>query len=130
MAEGTRTGKVATVREDGRAHVVPVWFVFDDDGSIVFTTFHTTVKARAVARDPRVTLCVDDQTPPYSFVMVEGRVTISDDRDELRRCASRIGARYMGEDEAEAFGERNAVEGELVVRMTPTHVVAKADMAA
>ena len=38
--------------------------------------------------------------------------------------ATKIGARYMGEDRAEEFGRRNAVAGELLVRLTPDRVVA------
>ena len=37
LSEGTRTGKLATVRADGRAHVAPVWFVLDDDDLVVTT---------------------------------------------------------------------------------------------
>jgi PPOX class probable F420-dependent enzyme len=125
---GTRTGKLATVRENGAPHVVPIWFVLDGD-DFVFTTHATTSKALAMRRDPRVALTVDDEAPPFAFVAVQGTVQLSDDLDELRRWATRIGARYMGADRSEEFGARNAVEGELVVRLTPTKVVAVADMA-
>jgi hypothetical protein len=74
-------------------------------------------------------VCVDDQTPPYSYVMVEGTVTLSDDLDELRRVATAVGGRYMGADRADEFGARNAVPGELLVRVTPTRVVTRAAMA-
>ena len=46
-----------------------------------------------------------------------------------RRVATAVGGRYMGADRAGEFGARNAVPGELVVRITPTHVVARADIA-
>jgi hypothetical protein len=72
LLHGTRTAKFATVRADGRPHVMPIWFVLDND-DIVFTTWHTTVKAANIRRDGRVGLCVDDETPPYAFVFVEGR---------------------------------------------------------
>ena len=124
MLAGTRTGKLATVRADGRPHVVPVWFVMDGD-VIVFTTWHTTVKAANIRRDPRVTLCVDDETPPYAFVMVEGTAAFADiTLDDLAQWATRIGGRYMGAEQAEAFGRRNGVEGELLVRLTPTKITA------
>ena len=73
-------------------------------------------------------MCVDDQAPPYSYVLVEGTATLSDDLDDLRRCATAVGGRYMGSDRADEFGTRNAVPGELVVRITPTHIVARADI--
>jgi PPOX class probable F420-dependent enzyme len=128
LLEGTRTGKVATTRADGRPHVTPVWFTLDGD-EIVFTTHETSLKAKAIRRDERVCVCVDDQTPPYSYVMVEGTATLSDDLDELRRVATAVGGRYMGADRADEFGARNAVPGELLVRVTPTRVVTRAAMA-
>jgi PPOX class probable F420-dependent enzyme len=124
VSGGTRTGKLATVREDGRPHVVPVWFELDGD-EIVFTTGETTVKGRDIQRDGRVCLCVDDEAPPYAFVMVEGTASVSTDPDELLRWATRLGGRYMGADRAEEYGRRNAAPGELLVRITPTRVVAE-----
>ncbi len=118
LLEGTKTGKLATVRDDGRPHVVPIWFVMDGD-KLVFNTGELSVKARNMKRDPRVSLSVDDQKPPYSFVTVEGTVSFSEDSDELLHWATRIGGRYMGEDQAEAFGKRNAVKGELLVTIHP-----------
>jgi PPOX class probable F420-dependent enzyme len=128
LSHGTRTAKLATVMEGGRAHVMPVWFVLDGD-QIVFTTGANTVKGRNLRRDPRVALVVDDDTPPFAFVHVRGHVTIDEDVDELRRFAAEIGARYMGENRAEEFGERNAVPGELLVRIKPDRVIAKDDVA-
>ena len=124
-----RTGKLATVRADGRPHVAPVWFDVDDDGSLVFNTGAATVKGRNLRRDPRASLCVDDQRPPFSFVIVEGVVEISDDLDEVRRWAGRLGGRYMGADRVEAYGARNGVPGELVVRLRPERVVSAAALA-
>jgi PPOX class probable F420-dependent enzyme len=126
LSEGTRTGKVAVARTSGEPHVAPVWFVLDGD-DIVFTTGVDTVKGKAIARDPRVAVCVDDE--PYAFVMVEGTAELSADPDQMLVWATRIGARYMGAENAETFGRRNAVPDERLVRVTPQRVVSKADMA-
>ena len=128
-ASPPRTGKLATVRADGRPHVAPVWYDLDDDGSVVFNTGESTVKGRNLLRDPRASFCVDDDRPPFSFVVVEGVVEISDDPVELRRWATRIGGRYMGADRAEAYGARNGVPGELVVRLRPGRVTSARDLA-
>lgn len=124
---GTRTGKLATVRRDGRPHVVPIWFVLDGD-DVVFTTSTSSVKARAMRVNPRVCMCVDDENPPFAFVMIEGTATLSGDLDEMLAYATAIGGRYMGPDRAEEFGRRNAVSGELLVRVTPTNVLAEAEI--
>ena len=125
-AEPPHTGKLATVRKDGRPHIAPIWFDLDDDGSIVFTTHAESLKGRSIRRDPRVGFCVDDERPPFSFVTVEGDVEISEDPDQLLMWATRIGGRYMGAQNAEAYGRRNGVPGELLVRLRPAHVVARA----
>ena len=128
LLHGTRTGKLATVRKGGRPHVVPVWFVMDGD-DIAFTTSAASVKARAIRRDPRVSVCVDSEDPPYAFVMLEGVAALTDDVGEMLPYATAIGARYMGADRAEEFGRRNAVPGELLVRITPTRVLAEDNIA-
>jgi PPOX class probable F420-dependent enzyme len=128
LSYGTRTAKVATVMDDGGPHVMPVWFVLDRE-QLVFTTGADSVKGRNLRRDSRIALLVDDQTPHYAFVHVRGRVTLHEDLDELLRFATAIGARYMGEDRAEEFGRRNAVAGELLVRLTPERVIAEDDVA-
>jgi hypothetical protein len=123
------TGKLATVRADGRPHVAPVWYVVDSDGTIVFNTGESTVKGRNLRRDPRASLCVDDERPPFSFVVVEGHVDLSDDLDDVRTWATKIGGRYMGEGRAEEYGARNGVAGELVARLRPDRIVSAADLA-
>lgn len=128
LIHGTRTGKLATVRADGRPHVTPIWFVLDGD-DLIFTTGAGTVKGRNLRRDPRAAIVVDDERPPFSYVRVDGVCEIDEDPDALRDWATRIGGRYMGADRAEAFGRRNAVPGELLVRLVPTRVHAEAGVA-
>lgn len=128
LSTGTRTGKVAWVAANGAPHVAPIWFVLDGD-DLVFNTGSSTGKGRALAREDRASLVVDDQIPPYSFVKVDGTISMSDDADEVRRFAALIGGRYMGADRAEEFGERNGVPGELVVRLRPTKITAGFDVA-
>lgn len=129
IEDPARPAMLATVRPDGRPHLAPIWIVLDDDDTIVFTTGAGTVKGRAVQANPRVALCVDDDRPPFSYVMIEGMAAVSDDLDEMLVWATRLGGRYMGEGTAEAFGRRNAVPGELLVRVTPTRVVTRKNVA-
>lgn len=128
LSAGTRTGMLGYVAADGRPLVAPVWFVVDD-GDLVFNTGRDTAKGRALARDSRVVICVDDPHPPYSFVQVQGVATVSEDPQDLLEIATRIGGRYMGADRADEFGRRNAVPGELVVRVRPTKVNSAFDIA-
>jgi PPOX class probable F420-dependent enzyme len=124
LLAGTRTGKLGWTARDGRPLVAPIWFLLDGD-DVVFTTGDQTSKGRAVRHDPRLVLCVDLPEPPYSFVQVQGTAVVSEDLDAMLPIATALGARYMGADRAEEFGRRNAVPGELLVRLTPTKVLAE-----
>lgn len=128
LRAGTRTGKLALVLPSGRPTVTPVWFVFEDDGVLRFETDSGAPKARALRKNPQVSLVVDLEEPPYSFVRIDGTAHIVDDPAEVRRVAFATGARYMGEDRAEEFGERNGVPGEIVVEVRPTKVTAFTDI--
>ena len=128
LVEAPRPAILSTVRADGRPHAAPIW-IDVEDGAIVFNTGEDTVKGRTLARDARVSIVVQDDRPPFSYVLVEGIAELVDDLDEVRRVATRIGGRYMGADVAEQFGARNGVPGELVVRVRPTKVVSARDVA-
>ena len=135
VMQGTFTGKLATVKEDGSSHVVPIWFTVDNrnsgkKGDIIFTTASTSLKARNIQRDNRVSICVDDQTPPFSFVIVYGTGKIHHcKQSELFRFATKIAQRYMGKENAELYGKRNSTEGEVLVRIKPTRIIAEKDIA-
>jgi PPOX class probable F420-dependent enzyme len=133
LMSGTLTGKITTVRKDGRPHVVPIWFILDGDDSninVVFTTGQDSLKGKHMLRDPRISLCVDDQTPPFSFVSIDGIAEINREPDlsDLLNWATKIAGRYMGQDNAEAYGKKNAVKGEFLVRIRPTKIIAQKDM--
>ena len=127
LAEGTRTAKLATACSDGSPHVVPVWFVVDGE-DLVFTIGWDTVKGCALRRDSRVALCVDYEEPPYAFVLIEGTADVTEGADDLLDWTTRIAARYVGDERAEEYGQRNVVPEELLVRLTPDKVIAQKDM--
>ena len=143
LMQGTFTGKLSTVKKDGSSHIVPIWFVLDGgkkkksatarrakDDDIIFTTNGTSVKAKNIQRDSRVSICVDDQTPPFSFVVVYGIAKIHRYKQrELFRFATKIAQRYMGKEKAELYGRRNSTEGEVLVRIKPTRIIAEKDIA-
>jgi PPOX class probable F420-dependent enzyme len=139
LMQGTFTGKLATIKKDGSSHIVPIWFVLDGDNKgggsgrrddIIFTTNSTSVKAKNIQRDNRVSICVDDQTPPFSFVIVYGIARIQHcGQNELFRFATKIAQRYMGKENAEPYGRRNSTEGEVLMRIKPTRIIAERDIA-
>jgi len=128
LQSGTRTAHIATVNSDWSPHVVPVWFDLDGD-VIVFSTGGDSIKAKNFRRDARVCISVDDPVPPYAFVKIEGNITISEDPGEMLYWTTRIGGRYMGKENAEIYGRRNAVEGEILIRVLPEKITAFKDIA-
>lgn len=132
LNEGTRTGHLATTRADGRPHIKPIWFVAEGPASaprLIFNTGAESVAGRNLARDPRVSLSVDDQVAPYASVIVSGTAELITDLEQVRAGATVIGGRYMGADRAAEFGARNGVPGELLVRVTPVAVRGLRDIA-
>lgn len=117
------TAKLAIVRADGSPQVAPVWIDREDD-QIVFMTSSETVKGKSILRDGRVSLCLDNETPPFDFVTINGTTTTSTDPDDLLYWSTRIAGRYMGPELAEQYGKRNAVPPEMVVRVTPSKIIA------
>ena len=116
-----RTGKLATVRKDGQPLVVPVWYDLEEE-TVVFMTAQDSLKTRNMRRDPRVSLCVDEEVTPFAYVALEGTVVMSDDADQVYYWATRIGGRYMGQELAETYGKINSGAGVLIVHVTPTNM--------
>jgi PPOX class probable F420-dependent enzyme len=128
VLEKPRPAVAAVTRTDGRPHATPVWIDLDGD-QIVFTTGAASGKGRSLRRNPRISLVVQDEEPPFAFVTLEGTVTISEDLSDLRYWAGRLGGRYMGKDKAEVYAARNGVPGELLVRVTVQRVSAYRNVA-
>jgi PPOX class probable F420-dependent enzyme len=128
LRDPVRPAALATVRADGGPHIAPIWFDLDGE-RIMFNTGENTVKGRNIRRTGRVALCVQDDRPPFSYVSITGTAEIIEDLEQVRLWAGRIGGRYMGAHRAEEYGARNGVPGELLIRVTPTNVVAMRDVA-
>jgi PPOX class probable F420-dependent enzyme len=128
--QGTFTGKLGTINKDGTPHVVPIWYTVDEEDKIIFNTGDKSVKAKNIRRDNRVRLCIDDQTPLFSFVTIDGIVElISNEPGEVYKWAKIIAARYMGNDKSEVYGRRNSAEGELLIKIKPVRVIGQKNIA-
>ena len=124
LSTPARCAKLATVREDGSPHVVPVWFTLHGN-DLIFTAGCASIKVKNILRDGRVAICVDEDSPPFHYVLLEGRAEVLDSTVEAaRHWGTIIGGKYMGVDRAEELGRRYGVEGEWVMRMIPEKVIA------
>jgi PPOX class probable F420-dependent enzyme len=130
ISSGQRTGKLATVRRDGRPHVTPVWFVVEGN-ALVLMTHETSLKGKSLQRDPRAMVSVDEEEFPYAFVLVEGVAEVErPPAVELLRWSRRIAERYVPRGYVDATASRNATDGELLIRVPMEKVTGMRDVAA
>ena len=64
--------KLGIINKNGTPHVVPIWFTIDDEDDIIFNTSGKSIKAQNIRRDNRVRICVDDQIPLNSLLLLMG----------------------------------------------------------
>jgi hypothetical protein len=102
---------------------------YRESGGRVVWTVHNILphEARFEVEEVRLSAEVAGRSEVI-HVLVQGTAAWSDDLDDMLGWATKIGARYMGADRAEEFGRRNAVPGEILVRLIPARIVAKANV--
>ena len=125
---GTYTAKLGTINKDGSPHITPIWFILDENDHIIFTTYFKSLKAKNLVRNSKVSICVDDQVPPFSFVIVNGIAKIMTNSRDLLIWTTKIAERYMGKELSLDYGKRNAVEGELIIKVIPTKINGQKDI--
>lgn len=128
LLEAPRTCHLATVREDGRPHVVTIWFTVDGE-DVVFTTSSASVKVKNLRRTGFAAISIDDSAPPFSYVALEGPVKIVDDLEQVRHWARIVATRYMGAEWAEEFVRGDNLPDDLYCRLIPSHITGQAVMA-
>ena len=120
---GRHVAVLATVSEKGAAVLTPIWYLYRD-GRIYMRTGKESVKAQNIARDPRVSVCVQDERPPYRSVTVYGRAALAPEEEGL---GAGIARRYLGAVAGAAYMkvEQDAVEqsAEVTIIVTPERVV-------
>ena len=124
VLEKPRPAIAAVVVDGDRPLATPVWIDLDGD-QIVFTTNRKSAKGRALERNPAITIVVQDDVPPFSFVIFQGTASLTADPTELRKWAGRLGGRYMGADRIPDYAARNGGPGEVLVRVTATRIIAE-----
>lgn len=111
---------LATVDGKGRAHAVPIWYLYED-GVFVMSSGRGSQKHRNVERNPEVTLVVDDREVPYYAVMARGRAEIGPALTDDERL--RMATRYLGEDMARAYVGRTQGGNSVTIRLRPEKMI-------
>ncbi|GAA1027309.1 PPOX class F420-dependent oxidoreductase [Virgisporangium ochraceum] len=126
LDESTRTlldapnfAVVATLTASGAPHTSTVWYLRDGDAILISVTADK-LKARNLARDPRISLTVSDRGNPYHSVDLRGTAELVDDPEKT--LPARLAERYLGD--AGANPPEPAEIKRLIVRVTPAKVTA------
>jgi PPOX class probable F420-dependent enzyme len=111
---------VFSVADSGGAGplTVPVWYSYRPGGQVSVITGRDSRKARAVAAAGRMSLCAQDEAPPYKYVSVEGPAVIEEvDFDERLAMARR----YLGDEGGDQYVAASAESArvDIVIRLTP-----------
>jgi PPOX class probable F420-dependent enzyme len=116
---GRRMAVLATISPDGTPVLTPIWYLYRD-GRILMRTDKASVKARNIERDPRVTVCVQDERPPYASVTIYGKAAIKPPHDGLGTDLARhyLGA-IGGEGYRRAASEQIERGEEITLVITP-----------
>ena len=115
---GRRVGVLATIGADGAPVVTPIWFIYRD-GRFLMRTAEDSAKAQNVRRDPRASICVQDERAPYASVTAYGDASIEEPEAALE---SEMPRRYLGMVGAMAYKQtREAIEAgaEVTLVLTP-----------
>ena len=117
-----RVGIVSVV-EPGRGPLtLPIWYAYEPGGDLRFLTGARSRKAELIRQAGRVSLCVQNETPPYQYVSVEGPVTIAE--PDYERDVRPMAYRYLGEQLGDWYLQATAEErarGTILVRLEPEH---------
>lgn len=119
-----RVGVLAYTRRDGRPNQVPIWYAYRD-GRFLMLTSPTSPKAKALARAPRACLTIQDETPPYRAVVVDGQVELAKTTPDAglnSELAMRYFGRIGGKEYEKMTAEENAKHGLVLITLTPESV--------
>jgi PPOX class probable F420-dependent enzyme len=92
-----RFAVLATLNRDGTPQLTTMWYLLENDGTILMNTRAGRLKERNMRRDPRISLCFEDG---YNYLTIKGRVEMIDDPQISQRDIYRLSARYHGEEKA------------------------------
>ena len=103
---------LATINADGSPQVTPVWVDFDG-AHVIVNTARGRVKARNLAREPRVALSISDPENPYRYLGIQGRVV------EMTEAGGdahidKMAKKYLGKD---SYPSRTPGEVRIIVKI-------------
>ena len=109
---------ILSIARDGKGPLsLPIWYQFTD-GEVTIGISDSSVKAKLLKRHGRATLTVQNETPPYQYVMVEGPVTVTHEGRSILSMA----VRYLGDEMGQQYADTNPpTDDSVIARLTPEH---------
>ena len=111
-----RIGRLITIGRDGTPHVAPIWYRYED-GAFLILTGGESRKVNNIRRDARIVLCIDDEQPPYHYVIARGAATIEPVLGEAWRLA--LAVHYLGEESGRRYVESTDDSNAVLIRLLP-----------
>ena len=115
LLDGKNFATLATLNADGGPQTSVIWIERDGD-TVLFSTTAARLKARNLARDPRVSLTVFDTGNPYQYVEIRGVAELTEDPGKT--LPRRLSQKYLGEDPPPEPGD----VVRLIVRIIPQRI--------
>jgi PPOX class probable F420-dependent enzyme len=108
---------LATLNADGSPQVTPVWVDFDGT-NLIINTARGRVKAKNLAREPRVALSIADPQNPYRYLGIQGRV-VEMTENGADAHIDKMAKKYLGK---ETYPYRGPGEVRVIVKIAPDKV--------
>lgn len=116
-----RFAVLATLGKDGMPQLTTMWYILEDDGTILMNTRVGRKKERNMRRDKRISVCIAEA---YSYVTIRGTVELIDDPEIAQRDIHRLSARYHGEEKARRqMADQFSKEQRVTMRLKPDHIL-------
>ncbi len=115
-----RVAVVSTLNRDGSPHITTIWYLLQEDGTLIMSTPGRTQKVQNLRRDPRIAVCVGDERRSVSLY---GTVTIHSDQNVVRQDLEQLAARYIKEEAARAPARALFLQpGRVALHLKPVKV--------
>ena len=116
-----RFAVLATINQDGTPQLTTMWYLLEDDGTILMNTKIGRLKERNLRRDPRISICIEDD---YNFLTINGTVQLIDDPERAQHDIYRLSSRYHGEEKArKQMQEKFSKETRVSLLLKPERVI-------
>ncbi len=114
---------VLSLNQDGRGPLtIPVWYAYEPGGDVQVVTERASRKGKLLEEGRRISLCVQDEAPPYKYASVEGPVVRIEPSDAERH-ERLLAHRYLGIEAGDRYMESAIVDraddAMILVHMRP-----------